>query len=296
MKLKVLLLKILCLIALLLPFFSTVVSAKAQPFYGKTGKSFVLRASFSTPILSTSCERLHNICLACKSIDGTFLESGDTFSFNDVVGARTEKRGYKTAKIIVGGRFVDGVGGGVCQVSTTLYNTALLAGLTIAEQHPHSLSVGYVSPSFDAMVNSSFADLKFINETLSPIYIKTFCDGKTVRMEFYGEETDLSFVRQSEVTCTVTAPEPEVIIDDGSYGLSSGEEKIITYSKNGLKSNGYLLVYRRDKLLYKKLLRRDFYRPIQGVIVKNTDERLPICEDEQLSIFGAFSQYRYVTK
>lgn len=281
MKLKTLLLKILCLIALLLPFFSTVVSAKAQPFYGKTGKSFVLRASFSTPILSTSSERLHNICLACKSIDGTFLESGDTFSFNAIVGARTEKRGYKTAKIIVGGRFVDGVGGGVCQVSTTLYNTALLAGLTIIEHHPHSLSVGYVSPSFDAMVNSSFADLKFINDSLGPVYIKTFCDGKTVRMEFYGEETDLIYLRQSEVVSTVPAPDPEVIIDDGSYGLSNGEEKFLTYSKNGLKSNGYLLVYHGGKLISKKLLRNDFYRPVQGVLVKNTNDRLPICEDEQ---------------
>ena len=286
MKLRILLIKLLCLIALLLPFLPTVIQVNAQPFYGKTGEPFVLRASFSTPILSSQEDRLHNIRLASKQIDGTFLESGDTFSFNAVVGARTEKRGYKTAKIIVGGRFVDGVGGGVCQVSTTLYNVALLAGLKIVEQHPHSLAVGYVAPSFDAMVNSSFADLKFVNETLSPVYVKIYCDGKTLRAEVYGAKTDLTYERESEVIAIVKPPEDEVILDDGSYGLKEGEQKVLTYGKDGLKSNGYLSVYKNGKLISKTLLRKDFYRPVQGVLVKNTNERLPICEDAQLSTFG----------
>ena len=126
---------------------------KAMPFYDLQPKKIVLRAEFSTNYSSSTDARKFNVALASKTLDNTLVDINGEFSFNYTVGERTERRGYKKAKIIVGGEFVDGVGGGVCQVSTTLYNAVLLAGLKIIECHPHSLPVSYVAPSFDAMVN-----------------------------------------------------------------------------------------------------------------------------------------------
>ena len=119
---------------------------KAMPFYDLQPSSLTTRASFYTSYPSSTAERKHNIILASKSIDNTFIDVGGEFSFNLVVGDRTEKRGYKKSKIIINGDFADGIGGGVCQVSTTLYNAVLLAGLEIIEYHPHSLPVSYVAP------------------------------------------------------------------------------------------------------------------------------------------------------
>ena len=115
------------------------------------------------------------------------MDINGEFSFNYTIGERTERRGYKKAKIIVGGEFVDGVGGGVCQVSTTLYNAVLLAGLKVVECHPHSLPVSYVEPSFDAMVNSGWADLKFINDTHNPVIIRARADGAKLTIQIFGE-------------------------------------------------------------------------------------------------------------
>ncbi|MBR1984094.1 MAG: VanW family protein [Clostridia bacterium] len=162
-------------------------TVSAMPFYDLQPKELTLRASFYTSYPASTEERKNNIKVASKSLDNVFVDSNSEFSFNDTVGPRTVNRGYKTAKIIFGGQFVDGVGGGVCQVSTTLYNAVLLAGLLISEYHPHSLAVSYVAPSFDAMVNSGSADLKFINNTHNPIIIKSHADDASIKIEIYGE-------------------------------------------------------------------------------------------------------------
>ena len=93
-----------------------------MPFYNLSPKQICLRSKFYTSFSTSSLERIHNIKLASKSLDKVVIESNAEFSFNKTVGARTVERGYKNSKIIVGGAFIDGVGGGVCQFSTTLYN------------------------------------------------------------------------------------------------------------------------------------------------------------------------------
>ena len=139
-------------------------------------------AKFSTYYGDSSENRKHNVALAAKAIDGFVLPPEEEFSFNDTVGARTEERGYRTAYIISEGNFVEGVGGGVCQVSGTLYNCALLADLAVTCVHPHSLPVSYVAPSFDAMVSSA-SDLRFANTLSAPVTIRMIADGKYLRAE-----------------------------------------------------------------------------------------------------------------
>ncbi len=253
----------------------SVAQVNAMPFYDLRPKEIVLRAEFCTYYSSSTEERKHNIALASKALDGAFIDVGAEFSFNLTVGERTIKRGYKTSKIIVGGEFVDGVGGGVCQVSTTLYNALLLAGLKIIEYHPHSLPVSYVSPSFDAMVNSNSADLRFMNNTHNPLIIKTSADSQKILVQIYGEEATERYIRKSRITERIEPPEYQIFIDEkGEFpDLFEGESKVIKYGTEGYRSEGFIIVMKDGKQVGVKKIRSDKYAPSQGKIVIGTAVR-----------------------
>ncbi len=244
-----------------------------MPFYNLQPKEIVLRSQFYTSYPSSTSERKHNIKLASESINNTFVDVGGEFSFNRVVGKRTQQRGYKTAKIISNGTFVDGIGGGVCQVSTTLYNAVLLSGLKIIEYHPHSLSVSYVAPSFDAMV-SSVSDFKFINNTHNPIIIKSHADDSTIKISIYGEKMAEKYIRKSIVTETINPPENQIIyVDENEYPeLALGQSMVIQFAKNGLVSEGVLIKLINGKIIESKTIRRDKYKAIQGIEVLKIDK------------------------
>ena len=157
-------------------------------------------SAYTTYFDGQNMPRVSNIKLACAKISGCVLPPGGTFSFNGRVGARTAENGFRRAKIIEGGRFVYGLGGGVCQVSTTLYNAALLAGLEVTEFHPHSLAVGYAEPSRDAMVSGTYSDLRFKNVTGSPVYIRVLTGACYVRCELYGLPDGVKYSLESKVT------------------------------------------------------------------------------------------------
>lgn len=260
------------------------VKAYAMPFYDLMPKELVLRAEFCTYYTNSSSERKHNIKLASQSINNFLLDVGEEFSFNRVVGPRSERRGYKNAKIILDGEFVDGIGGGVCQVSTTLYNAVLLADLKVLEYHPHSLPVSYVSPSFDAMVNSSFADLRFINNTSNPIIICSTTTFDFIKIQIYGQKLDYSVMRKSKVTGTILPDADQIIFDtDNQYPeLTQGQSKQIRFAKNGLTSEGYIIKCRGKKIIENKRIRKDKYNAVRGIIVKSTFPD----KDESLNING----------
>lgn len=130
---------------------------------------------------SRNDNRFTNIKLAAQAINNTVLFPGETFSFNRVVGMRTEQRGYKRAKIIVRGEYSEGVGGGICQVSSTLYNAVDRAGLAIVERYSHSRNVPYVPPGRDATVSWGGPDFTFKNKYNQPILIRAVAsEGKVV--------------------------------------------------------------------------------------------------------------------
>ena len=187
--------------------------ANAMPFYALSPEKIVTRAKFSTDYSTSSDERKHNVELAAKALDKTFIDVGGEFSFNATVGERSERRGYKNAKIIKEGEFADGVGGGVCQVSTTLYNALLLADIKITEFHPHSLAVSYVLPSFDAMVSYGYADLKAKNNTKNPIIIYTETDGNKITVKICGQPLNVTVIRKSVITGEIPIPKDVTLID-----------------------------------------------------------------------------------
>lgn len=269
--------------------FSITEKAYAMPFYDLAPQKIVLRAEFSTDYSKSSEERKHNIALAVKSLDKTFIDVGGEFSFNRTVGERTEKRGYKSAKIIERGKFTEGVGGGVCQVSTTLYNALLLADIRITEYHPHSLTVSYIEPSFDAMVSYGFADLKAKNTTKNPVIIYAKADGEKITIKVYGEPLHLTVVRKSVVTGEIPLPEDlEIIDEDGEYPeLKIGEKRIIGYGKKGLKSEGIIIKKKNGKTIESKKIRKDAYAPIARTIVIGTKK-----DDDKESFLFTRAKYK----
>lgn len=148
---------------------------------------------FSTEILDDQKSRIINLETAVKYIDDIKIMPKKEFSFNETLGKRTREKGYKKAPIIIktkkGPKKSYGLGGGICQISTTLYNAALTADLDITERHPHSKSVGYVEKGKDATVVYGGADLKFVNNRSNPIVIKASITGGKVTVKLYEIKT-----------------------------------------------------------------------------------------------------------
>ena len=143
--------------------------------------------SYSTSFGLEDSNRVHNVQLAAKSIDGRVVLPGDVFSFNETTGPRSKSAGYKEATVIMNGEFVPGEGGGVCQVSSTLYNTLLNSKMDIVERHRHTLPVGYVPEERDATVAYGYLDLKFRNSSEAPIYIKADVIGNQLIIKLFGK-------------------------------------------------------------------------------------------------------------
>ncbi len=233
-------------------------------------EDFKEKGCFSTDFSSSSESRKNNIRRALSSFDGIVLEEGEILSFNETTGKRNEENGYKKAKIISSGTFVDGYGGGVCQVSTTLYNACLLAGLEIIEVNSHSLPVSYVEPSFDAMVNSGSSDLVVRNNTNGKIIITTSDENCKCKFKIFGKENINKITRISEKTKIIPAKEEKIDSDYKKYGLELeiGEEKRLSYAKDGYFSNGYLNYYdKKGKLVKTEKIRESKYYPTEGIVV-----------------------------
>ncbi len=198
------------------------------------------RGAYTTSFSSSSAERKLNIRIALSAINGTEIASGELFSFNNVVGPRTEAKGYKTAKIISNGEFVAGVGGGVCQVSTTVYNAALLAGLEIVTATHHSLPIWYVPPSRDAMVTSS-TDFVFKNNTDYPIYLFTDSSADKAEVIIFGiknaEPASLESVIIKRLSYKNRTLSGEYIADS-----ELTEYTLVRKGKEGLISELYMLL------------------------------------------------------
>lgn len=149
-----------------------------------------LLGSYTTSFSSSSADRCANVSNGCHLIDGTTLYPGEEFSTYEKVSPFTQKNGYYMAGSYLNGKVVDSLGGGICQVSTTLYNTVLNAELEVTERHNHSMIVTYVEPSADAAIaESSGKDFKFVNNLDVPVYIEGIIQGKTITFNIYGHET-----------------------------------------------------------------------------------------------------------
>lgn len=232
---------------------------------------FKEKSSFTTNFETSSSARKNNIKTALKSFDGIILNEGEVLSFNNTTGIRNEENGYQKAKIISKGTFVEDYGGGVCQVSTTLYNACLLAGLEIIEFRPHSLPVSYIEPSFDAMVSFGSSDLKIRNNSGGQIIITTSSENDLCKVKIFGLKNRYKITRHSEKIGIVKAEKDIIETDYERYGesLEIGEKKRLSFSKDGYISRGYLNYYNENgKLVKTTMIRENKYNATKGVILK----------------------------
>lgn len=146
-----------------------------------------LVASYTTKFDASLVERSENVRLSALALDGALIKPGDTLSFNGIVGERTVEKGYKDALIIENGEFVSGLGGGICQVSSTLYNVGLLANLAISERSNHDLAISYVPLGQDATVVYGYLDLKMNNDTEGYLLLRTTLTRDSLTINLYGK-------------------------------------------------------------------------------------------------------------
>lgn len=187
---------------------------------------------------SSSKARLNNIKLAMSIINGTCVRPGETFSFNETVGQRTVERGFRKATAYSGGDVTEQVGGGICQVSTTLFNAAVKADMEIVERHNHSLTVGYVDKGKDATVNWGNQDFKFRNTSSDNIYICCYLTSdKRVRFGIFGRllPNGEKITLESNITEVIKA---ETEYQPSSF-LGPGETYVLQEGKNGYKAEAY---------------------------------------------------------
>lgn len=171
---------------------------------------------FSTGFNAGNVSRSRNVANAARLINGSVIYPGETFSVHDAISPLTVDNGYYEAPSYNNGQVVDSIGGGVCQVSTTLYNAVLRAELEIVERSPHSMVVTYVKPSMDAAIAGDYKDFKFRNNTDVPIYIQGGTYSGTVYFNIYGEETRDSgrtVAFESEVTETIEPGADKITYD-----------------------------------------------------------------------------------
>ncbi len=235
-----------------------------------------LRSSFSTNYSTSSADRKSNVKLALSKFNGMIIEPNEEISFNKITGTRNKDNGYKTAKIIIGGKYVDGVGGGVCQASTTLYNALILSDIEILQVNHHTLPASYVPLSFDAMVSEGYADLKFKNNLDTPIFIKTICDEQTATVEIYGQpfEEGLTVQTRAELVKILPHGGDDIITDyKGEYEnkvLYRGEYYRLKYPQEGYESKGFIEYVKEGKVISSKEIRHDKYLPQNGIIVEGS--------------------------
>ena len=237
-------------------------------------KEISLRSSFTTNYEKSSADRKSNIKLALSSFNGMIVEPEQEVSFNKTTGPRNKENGYKNAKIIIGGKYVDGVGGGVCQASTTLYNALIRADLEILQVNHHTLPASYVPLSFDAMVSEGYADLVFKNTLDTPIFIKTICSNSDIKVEIYGQplEEGVTINARADLVKVLGHGGDDIIKDtNGEYEdkvLYKGEYFRLKYPQEGYESKGYLEYYKDGEKVGEKEIRHDKYLPQNGIIVE----------------------------
>lgn len=220
--------------------------------------------SFSTRYDASDKNRGKNIELAAEAINGKVLLPEEKFSFNTVVGPTTASKGYMPAGAYSGGKLVQDYGGGVCQVSSTLYNAVLLANLEIVERYNHSSVVGYVNPGRDATISYGTRDFKFANPRKYAIKVSAKANNGILEMEIRGiaEEDDVEVELSSEKTETI--PCDTKYIYDSS--LAEGQEVVETWGANGAKSIAYKTIKKNGRILSKTVLSEDSYNPMVKIV------------------------------
>ena len=249
----------------------TVSASEVQPEYSTAAakQKYKTIGTYTTNTTSNS-KRNTNIRLAAAALNGTIVGPGQEVSFNDTVGQRTEAKGYQGAAAYNNGEVVQEIGGGVCQVSTTLYNAALKAGMKISMRRSHTFEPSYVTPGMDATVSWGGPDFRFINTSSSAIGIKASYSNQTVTISIYGVpvlEDGVTYSLEATKTETFDLPEPQYEEDQT---LQSGQEVVKSKGTQGSRWQVKLVVKKDGQVISSEVDHTATYKGHNPVIRRNT--------------------------
>lgn len=249
----------------------TVSASEVQPEYSTAAakQKYKTIGTYTTNTTSNS-KRNTNIRLAAAALNGTIVGPGQEVSFNDTVGQRTEAKGYQGAAAYNNGEVVQEIGGGVCQVSTTLYNAALKAGMKISMRRSHTFEPSYVTPGMDATVSWGGPDFRFINTSSSAIGIKASYSNQTVTVSIYGVpvlEDGVTYSLEATKTETFDLPEPQYEEDQT---LQSGQEVVKSKGTQGSRWQVKLVVKKDGQVISSEVDHTATYKGHNPVIRRNT--------------------------
>lgn len=226
--------------------------------------------SYTTALNTGLVDRTHNVTLACEKINGTVLLPGETFSFNQVVGVRSYETGFRDAKIFAQGEVIDGVGGGICQVASTIYAASLLADLQTVERRCHRFAVSYIKLGYDATVAYGSIDFRFANNTDYPLRIEVNRTGSKVNVKLLGTQMTDGKEVQLYTKTTESTPHGEKWKYDPS--LATGTTKIDTAGSNGYRVNTYRKVTINGEVARDEFLHESVYVPCDTVVLYGPQE------------------------
>lgn len=228
-------------------------------------------AQYSTKYPTSDVARAFNVTVAAKKTDGQLLMPGDEISFMNYLGSVNEEAGFKPATIIINNEYVDGIGGGVCQVSSTMYNAIIRSGMTILSRSNHTFPIGYVPLGLDATVADPLPDLKYRNDNPFPVYIKNSAGGGYMTTTIYGNKAQ---AKKIEITTEIKETTPPEVKYKNDPTLPKGKEKIDDKGHTGYKVTSYKIVNGE-----KTVLANSTYTMTPQIILTGTGEEAVVGEN-----------------
>ena len=227
-----------------------------------------LLATYSTRYDGGDRDRTTNLRIACQKINEKVVLPGETFSYNQTLGVRSTATGYKNAKVYENGEVVDGIGGGICQISSTLYNSVLMANLDIVERKNHQFVTSYTPAGRDATVVYGMTDFKFKNTRKYAIKIKASASNGVATVSIYGIKEENEYTVSFSTRTVSTIPFTVKYVDDNT--LAVGTEKVKQKGANGIITETYVTKSLNGKVVSTKLLSKDTYNAMQRIILRGT--------------------------
>ncbi len=235
-----------------------------------------LIATYTSKYDISDKNRVTNLEIAANRCNNTVLYPGDEFSYNKALGHRTTANGYKMGNSFAGGKVVKTIGGGICQVSSTLYNAVLRAGLTITDRTAHGMYVQYVPQSTDATVVDNAIDFKFRNDRKYPVKIVTTCENGVMTASIYGvKEVDEPTI---DIETKILETIEYTTQKQNDSSMKKGTTKVVQKPVNGYVSEAYKVYYKNGKETSRELISKDKYIPTNEIIKVGTKVDKPAGE------------------
>jgi len=225
-------------------------------------------STFSTRYDATNLTRTTNLQIAVNKINGVVVMPGETFSYNKTLGKRTSEAGYKDAAGYAGGKVVPMLGGGICQISSTLYDAVVYANLEIVERHNHAFTTSYVGAGKDATVVYGSLDFQFKNSRKYPIKIESYIQNGIATVNIYGIKEENEY--EVEISTTILNYIPYNVIYEDDATLESGKEEVTQGGQNGCKSITYKILKQNGKEVSRSVLSTDTYSAMNKYITRGT--------------------------